>query len=118
MQLAAKGLARTTIFLLAFLCVSGRAQGPEPSQSPSPTAAIADKTKSETAPPPNAQEAKPAATPEPDFWHRETMTGDWGGDRSRLKEKGVELEFRLSQFYQGVAAGGVRHDSEYNGKFR
>jgi porin len=45
------------------------------------------------------------------------MTGDWGGTRSRWKEKGIELEFKLSNFFQGVTSGGLRHDSEYNGKF-
>lgn len=67
---------------------------------------------------PQDAEASPASSPEPDFWHQEEMTGDWGGDRKRLKGKGVELEFKLSQFYQGVASGGVRHDKEYNGKFQ
>jgi carbohydrate-selective porin OprB len=49
--------------------------------------------------------------------HREELTGDWGGTRGRWKEKGVELEFKLTQFYQGVAAGGLETGSEYNGKF-
>ncbi|HET8781727.1 MAG TPA: carbohydrate porin [Pyrinomonadaceae bacterium] len=48
---------------------------------------------------------------------QETMTGDWGGTRSRWKEKGIELEFKLSNFVQGVASGGVDNDTEYNGKF-
>jgi porin len=64
----------------------------------------------------NGATAKPAPTPA-DFWKQETMTGDWGGVRSRWKEKGIDLEFKLVQFYQGVTSGGVRHDSEYNGKF-
>ena len=61
-----------------------------------------------------------AASPQPehsDFFTRETMTGDWGGTRSRWKEKGIELEFKLSNFVQGVASGGLRHDTEFNGKF-
>jgi carbohydrate-selective porin OprB len=45
------------------------------------------------------------------------MTGDWGGTRSRWKEEGVELKF-AHEFYQGVASGGVRRESEYNGKFK
>jgi porin len=118
MHLAATPLANATIFLLAFLCVTGFAQGPDRSPTASPTASTSDKTKSETAPAPDAQETNSAATAELDFWQRETMTGDWGGTRTRWKESGVELEFKLSQFYQGVAAGGIRHDSEYNGKFQ
>jgi porin len=75
--------------------------------------------------PPNATNNKPAATkptpeptPEPtDLWTQETMTGDWGGTRSRWKEKGIEFEFKLSNFVQGIASGGVSNDTEYNGKF-
>jgi porin len=46
------------------------------------------------------------------------MTGDWGGDRLRLKEEGLEIDLSLTQFYQGVAAGGIRRSSEYNGVFK
>jgi carbohydrate-selective porin OprB len=45
------------------------------------------------------------------------MTGDWGGTRSRWNEKGIELEFKLTNFSQGVASGALREESEYNGKF-
>lgn len=59
-----------------------------------------------------------ATTPEPDIWHRETMTGDWDGARTRWKEKkGIEFEFKLNNFYQGVADGGIRENSVVNGKF-
>jgi hypothetical protein len=62
--------------------------------------------------------AKPEPMPEPDFWRREEMTGDWGGTRSRLENKGFEMEFGLTQFFQGVAAGGIDTGSEYNGTFQ
>ena len=58
-----------------------------------------------------------APPPETGFWNQETLTGNWGGIRSRMKDKGVELKFELNQFYQGVASGGVETGSEYNGKF-
>jgi porin len=67
--------------------------------------------------PAKTEPAKPDPTPEPDFWHREKMTGDWGGDRERLKNEGLEMDVSLTQFFQGTASGGLRHDSEYNGKF-
>ncbi len=46
-----------------------------------------------------ADAQEPAATPAPehDFWTQETMTGDWGGTRSRRKEKGIDLEFKLER---------------------
>jgi len=57
----------------------------------------------------SAQEA-PAAPAE-----RETLTGDWDGARARWKNKGVELDSSLTQFYQGVTSGGTDTGSEYNG---
>src|SRR5678816_1700520 len=51
--------------------------------------------------------ATPDPSPEPDFWHQETMTGDWGGTRSRWKEKGIDLEFKYVGIFQGIASGGT-----------
>jgi porin len=88
----------------------------EPTPSPTPVASTTEKVKSDAQETANAAAAKPAE-PEPDFWHQETMTGDWGGARSRWKEEGVELEFKQTNFVQGVASGGIRESSVYNGKF-
>jgi len=69
---------------------------------------------SQDAPAPAAV-AQPAAAPTPDFLHQDELTGDWGGARTTAKNKGVELESSLTQFYQGVSSGGTRTSSEYNG---
>ena len=55
----------------------------------------------------------PAAAPPPEtsFLRRKALTGDWGGTRSEWEKKGVELEFKASQFAQGVASGGVDNGS-------
>jgi porin len=45
---------------------------------------------------------------------QEAFTGDWGGVRTRWKDKGVVLDSSLTQFYQGVASGGTETGSEYN----
>lgn len=65
------------------------------------------------------QDQKPALAapkPEADFLAREELTGNWGGARSRWKEKGVELEFKFYQFAQGVASGGVDTGAVGNSK--
>jgi porin len=69
---------------------------------------------SQDAPAPAAV-AQPAAAPTPDFLHQDELTGDWGGARTTAKNKGVELESSLTQFYQGVSSGGTGTSSEYNG---
>jgi len=68
------------------------------------------------------QEPKPspaaASAPDTSFQGRKALTGDWGGTRSEWEEKGVELEFKASQFVQGVASGGVDTGAVGNGKFQ
>jgi len=63
--------------------------------------------------------AEPAVSQtEKDFWSREEVTGDWNDQRTKLKEKGIDLKIRLIQSYQGVAAGGTgRRGGTYSGKF-
>lgn len=99
-------------FLCALFAISSNVYAQDPAASPSPTP---ESAVTKPAPPPAAA---PAPTPETDFWKREKMTGDWAGDRLRLKEEGLEIELSLTQFYQGVASGGIRRGSEYNGVFK
>ncbi len=51
-----------------------------------------------------------------DIWSRKYLTGDWGGLRTDLADHGIKFNFRLSQFYQGVASGGANTNFEYGGK--
>src|SRR5215475_12401175 len=41
-----------------------------------------------------------------DFWHNAYLTGDWGGARTDLANKGVQFEVQWHNFVQGVASGG------------
>src|SRR5262245_59753651 len=59
--------------------------------------------------------ATPAPAPAPAFLHQEELTGDCAGTRTRWKDKGIEIESSLTQFYQGVSSGGTATSSEYNG---
>lgn len=43
------------------------------------------------------------------------ITGDWLGLRGRLEEGGINFEGDITQFYQGVAHGGVREAFSYAG---
>jgi porin len=57
------------------------------------------------------------ATRAASWLERDTLTGDWAGRRTSLKEKyGITLAPRLTQFYQGLSAGDDDHDFEYGGK--
>jgi len=50
------------------------------------------------------------------FLRRNTMTGDWGGTRSKLAEKGMTFDFSLTQTEMGVVTGGLDNSSEYGGR--
>jgi porin len=49
------------------------------------------------------------------IWNSDQLTGDWWGGRSYLSRHGIDIGLRLSQYYQGVASGGVNRNSEYGG---
>ncbi len=57
-----------------------------------------------------------APAPPPGWLERDTLTGDWGGARTWLKEHGITIKPRLTQFYQGMPSGDDYHHFEYGGK--
>ena len=50
-----------------------------------------------------------------EVWDRDLFTGDWEGWRTALQEHGIDPHFRLSQYGQWVADGGVETDGGYAG---
>lgn len=45
------------------------------------------------------------------------FSGQWGHRRLRLKEHGITIEPRLTQFYQGVSSGDDDYSTRYGSKF-
>jgi porin len=91
------------LIVTTLVCSLGVSLAQEAASNPTPSPTTATSKVQEGAAPATT---KPAA-PEPDFWTQETMTGDWGGTRSRWKEKGIELEFKYVGIFQGIASGGL-----------
>jgi porin len=50
------------------------------------------------------------------LWTRQKLTGDWLGRRSTLAESGFSFDVNTTQYYQGVASGGVEQGFEYGGR--
>jgi porin len=50
-----------------------------------------------------------------DFWSRPTLTGDWGGARADLANKGIQFDFGLYQTVQSVVDGGADTGTRYGG---
>jgi porin len=63
-----------------------------------------------------AGEASAAKSYSGDFWSRSTLTGDWGGARNDLAQKGVTLDLNLIQIGQGNISGGKDVGWEYGGR--
>jgi porin len=57
----------------------------------------------------SAQAQEPTPNYGSDFWSRPALTGDWGGLRTQLAEKGVTFEVDFGSIVQGVVDGG--HDT-------
>jgi porin len=58
----------------------------------------------------------PAGEKAAGLWQRETLTGDWGGMRSALEEKGFQLGVVYTGEALGNPAGGVGHGAIYEGR--
>lgn len=52
------------------------------------------------------------------FTLRPYLTGDWGGSRSALAERGITLDMNLTQLVQGVAQGGRDESTRYGGRLQ
>lgn len=50
-----------------------------------------------------------------DLWSRRYLTGDWGGWRTTLAERGVNLSVDMVQAYRRVVDGGLDEDDAYGG---
>ena len=61
-------------------------------------------------PPPSTYTAA-AAKP-----YSDRLTGDWGGVRSQLTERGLSLDLEYTQFYQGLLSGDGNDDWDFGGR--
>jgi porin len=61
--------------------------------------------------------ATPLAAQEsaPDIWHRDTLTGDWGGIRTTLSNHGVAFTITYTADLQANVAGGIRRGAVFDG---
>jgi porin len=68
-------------------------------------------------PPDQAAVPAPAApSHEGDFWTRDALTGNWGGLRSALEDKGIDLDADTIDETLGNPSGGTRQGAIYEGR--
>ena len=64
----------------------------------------------------SAKAQVPAPNYSGDFLTRSTLTGDWGGVRNDLANKGITFDIYMTQILQGVVSGGKSNVWEYGGR--
>jgi len=70
--------------------------------------------------PPKSEEHQPhGLLPVPDYsgdiWNRNRLTGDWGGTRTELANKGIHFDVTFTQTMQSVVNGGHGIGTRYGG---
>ena len=60
----------------------------------------------------------PARAEDASLWSRDTFTGDWGGDRTGLSSKGVDLRLTYTSEVFGNLAGGLKRGATYEDLIR
>lgn len=55
--------------------------------------------------------------PPPDFWHQDTLTGDWGGLRTTLANQGIAISASYTAELWDNAQGGLKQGAAYDGLF-
>lgn len=60
--------------------------------------------------------AQQATTP-PDFWHQDTLTGNWGGLRDQLANDGINFTISYTGEVFGNVKGGIKQGATYDGQF-
>lgn len=56
------------------------------------------------------------ASAEDDIWHRDTLTGDWGGARTALKNRGIDISAIYIGEELGDVSGGMKRGFAYEGR--
>ena len=60
-------------------------------------------------------QAEDAGKP-PSIWDQDTLTGDWGGARTALHDKGIDVTINYINEILGVVSGGIDRRASYEGR--
>lgn len=52
------------------------------------------------------------------IWDQQELTGDWGGERTKLREQGIDFTFNNIGDFLADVSGGQTHHATYFGRFR
>lgn len=109
---AAIGLTALVMF---FTCAQAPAQDDAQTTSEPQTASQATPTAEQQSEP---KGILPVPDYSGDFWQRSYLTGDWGGTRSDLADRGVQFNVTFTQYVQSIVDGGRSEDTAYGGRLQ
>ena len=109
-------LARIALIVLLLLPSLELVNSVRAQQTPDAPAASSLTTSAPAAKSDRAKQATASPSPEPEtIWNREALT--LGDTRKNWEEHGVKFELSWTNFFQGVASGGLETGFAYGGKF-
>lgn len=80
------------------------------------TAALAQDSTNTTPPLPQPPAAAPGLSPDVSLFEGSDLPTDWCDMRSTLAGRGITFDLSTTQFYQGVARGGLQQQFQYGGR--
>jgi porin len=63
-----------------------------------------------------AAQAEEKSKAPPSLWQQDTLTGDWGGARTALKDKGIDVTLNYVNEVFAVLSGGLKRQASYEGR--
>jgi porin len=118
-----RGCVRAALRVLVLAASTAQAQSPPPGADQSALETLPSVSDSASALDSREETAAAEVTSEsedPPFggplFERAKLSGDWSGLRTDLHESGVTLDVSSTQYYQGVARGGLRQAFLYGGR--
>jgi porin len=118
-SLSTRYTSNLVVILLTAAAVASTARAQLPSEPPGETASGSVNPPSDE-PPVSHDSLVETPTEAPSFGgpllERSKLTGDWLGRRSSLQDYGITFDVSTTQYYQGVAAGGLEQAFQYGGR--
>jgi porin len=118
-SLSTRYTSNLVVILLTAAAVAPTARAQLPSEPPGETASGSVNPPSDE-PPVSHDSLVETPTEAPSFGgpllERSKLTGDWLGRRSSLQDYGITFDVSTTQYYQGVAAGGLEQAFQYGGR--
>ena len=109
-KLFARNASNLIVLLLTAAAIASNARAQAPVEPPRESAS------EPSTPPPDESPGEQDSLAGGPLLERSKLTGDWFGWRSSLQDRGITFDLSTTQYYQGVASGGLEQEFQYGGR--